>query len=135
MPVLALLPVPSALASPVRSALADPLPAPAERRTPVLARPPPVAWALPVEMAVSTGPCPCPVGGCWNTAQTRAPMATAAWTEAPTSCPVFGLFSNQNNGVETMPATATTMTVIFPPRDTPHSSHQANHQQKLPASH
>ncbi|MEV0926901.1 hypothetical protein AB0I99_17545 [Streptomyces spongiicola] len=39
--------------------------------------------------------------------------------EAPTSCPAPGLSSNQNNGVDTIPTAATTMTVTFHPCDIP----------------
>jgi hypothetical protein len=39
-------------------------------------------------------------------------MPTAAWMEAPASCPVSGLSSSQINGVETTPIAASRMTVI-----------------------
>ncbi|MFF4355138.1 hypothetical protein [Streptomyces sp. NPDC001530] len=51
-------------------------------------------------------------------AETRAAMPVAAWTVAPTSWPVSGLSSSQTSGVDTTPAAAATMTVIFQPGDT-----------------
>jgi hypothetical protein len=53
----------------------------------------------------------------WNSAQTKAAIPTAAWMEAPVSSPVLGLSSNQISGVETTPAAASAMTVIFHPCD------------------
>lgn len=113
MPLTALLPSSVAVALPVRSVFAEPLPRPCGRLMPVTAVPPWLVRACPVLTAVSSVRLP----GGWNSAQTRAAIPTAAWTEAPASCPVSGLSSSQIHGVETTPAAASTMTVIFHPCD------------------
>ena len=74
MPLVALLPSPVAVAFPVSSALADPLPRPLGRLIPAVALPPLLARAGPVRMAVSSARFP----DGWNSAQTRAAIPTAA---------------------------------------------------------
>lgn len=111
MPLIAVLPGPSALASPVRSALADPLPAPAGRRTPVIALPPPVALTFPVPIALS--PVTDGAAGGAKTTQASAMTPVAHWIDPATNWPTSGPPSSQYKGVKAIPATATIPVAIF----------------------
>lgn len=122
MPVFAVLPGPSALATPVPSALAGLLPAPSGPWTPVLALPPCFASAFPVLIAlVPVAGWPLGAGGAadgTNTAQASATMPVAHWTDPATSCPASGPPSSQYAGVRAIPAPAIIPIMIFQRRET-----------------